>query len=83
MHIRIFFSLITLIAISGGIGFADGSLISVQTDSDNYMEKDIILISGNISTIIGDTQVSLQLFNDGNLIDVDQIEIGQDGKLHN
>ena len=79
MHIRIFFSLIAVIAIFGGIGFADGSIISVQTDSENYMEEDVILISGHISTIIGDTQVSLQLFNDGNLIDVDQIEIGQDG----
>ena len=79
MHIRIFFSLIAAIAIFGGIGFADGSIISVQTNSDNYIQEDVILISGHISTIIGNTQVSLQLFNDGNLIDVDQIEIGQDG----
>ena len=79
MHIPIFLSLIVIVVISGGLSFADGSLISVDTDSENYEEGDIILISGNISTIIGDTQVSLQLFQDGNLIDVDQIEVGQDG----
>ena len=79
MHIPIFVSLIMVVMISGGISFADGSLISVETDSENYSEGDIILISGNISTIIGNTQVSLQLFQDGTLIDVDQIEVGQDG----
>jgi len=79
MHIPIFLSLIVIVVISGGLSFADGSLISVDTDSENYEEGDIILISGNISTIIGDNQVSLQLFQDGNLIDVDQIEVGQDG----
>jgi predicted secreted protein with PEFG-CTERM motif len=65
--------------ISVGTAFADGTLISVKTNNDIYDEGDIILISGNIKTIIGDTQVTLQLFKEGNLIDIAQIKIGKDG----
>ena len=62
MHIRIFSTLMILTLVFGGTAFASTSLISVQTDDSNYDEGDTILISGNISTIIGDTQVTLQLF---------------------
>ena len=79
MHVRIFFTLMILTIIFSSTAFATTSLISVQTDDNNYDEGDTILISGNISTIIGDTQVTLQLFKDGNLIDIAQIKVGQDG----
>ena len=65
--------------ISIGTAFAEGSLISVQTNDDNYSEGDTILISGNIVTIIGDTQVTMQLFQEGNLIEIAQIKVSQDG----
>jgi len=65
--------------ISLGTAFAEGSLISVQTNNDNYTEGDTILISGNIVTIIGDTQVTMQLFQGGNLIEIAQIKVSQDG----
>jgi predicted secreted protein with PEFG-CTERM motif len=54
-------------------------LIAVQTNGDNYSEGDTILISGNIVTIIGDTQVTMQLFQGGNLIEIAQIKVSQDG----
>jgi predicted secreted protein with PEFG-CTERM motif len=79
MNIRIFYSLIFLIIISTGTAFAEESLISVKTNNNNYYEEDIILISGNINTIIGDTQVTLQLFKNANLIDIAQVKVGKDG----
>ena len=45
----------------------------------NYSEGDTILISGNVATIIGDTQVTMQLFQQGNLIEIAQIKVSQDG----
>jgi predicted secreted protein with PEFG-CTERM motif len=79
MKIIIFYSLIILGVISIGTAFAEGSLISVQTNDSNYTGGDTILISGNIVTIIGDTQVTMQLFQEGNLIEIAQIKVSQDG----
>jgi predicted secreted protein with PEFG-CTERM motif len=79
MKIVIFYTLIILGMISIGTAFAEGSLVSVQTDNDNYTEGDTILISGKIITLIGDTQVIMQLFQEGNLIEIAQIKVAQDG----
>ena len=80
MNIRIFYSLIFLIIISTGTAFAEtNSLISVETDDHNYDEGDTIVISGQIQTIIGDTQVTLQLFREGNMIEIAQIQVSKDG----
>ena len=79
MEVRLFSGLIILTMISLGTAYADDSLISVVTSADTYNEGETILISGNISTIIGQTQVTLQLFYNENLIDVAQIEISKDG----
>jgi predicted secreted protein with PEFG-CTERM motif len=80
MNIRIFYSLIFLIIISAGTAFAETtSLISVETDDDNYDEGDTIVVSGQVHTIIGDTQVTLQLFREGNMIEIAQIQISKDG----
>jgi len=79
MKIVIFYTLMILGVISIGTAFAEGSLISVQTNDNNYSGGDTILISGNIVTIIGDTQVTMQLFQGGNLIEIAQIKVSQDG----
>ena len=81
MYIRIFYGLIIVAMVSSGTAFAQTSLISVQTDNSHYDYGDTILISGKITTIIGNTQVTLQLFQAGNLIDVAQIKVGQDGNF--
>ena len=62
-----------------GTVFAETSLISVQTDDHNYDEGDTIVISGQVSTTIGDTQVTLQLFKEGNMIEIAQIKVSVDG----
>jgi len=79
MKIIIFYTLMILGVMSIGTAFAEGSLISVQTDDSSYTEGDTILISGKIITIIGDTQVTMQLFQGGNLIEIAQIKVAQDG----
>ena len=63
--------------ISMGTVFAEESLITVQTNDSDYSRGDTILISGKIVTIIGDTQVTMQLFQGGNLIEIAQIKVSQ------
>ena len=81
MDSRIVYAIIPLLVISTGVVFAQESisLISVQTDDNNYDEGDTIVISGNISTVVGETPVTLQLFTEGNLVDIAQIVVAQDG----
>jgi predicted secreted protein with PEFG-CTERM motif len=79
MKIIIFYTLIILGLISMGTAFAQESVISVQTNDDNYYEGDTILISGKITTIIGDTQITMQLFKGGNMVEIAQVKVSQDG----
>ena len=81
MDSRIVYAIIPLLVISTGAVFAQESisLISVQTDDNNYDEGDTIVISGNISIVVGQTPVTLQLFTEGNLVDIAQIVVAQDG----
>ena len=81
MDSRIVYAIIPLLVISTGVVFAQESisLISVQTDDNNYDEGDTIVISGNISTVVGETPVTLQIFTEGNLVDIAQIVVAQDG----
>ena len=79
MKILLFYLLMILAVASMGTAFAEGSLISVKTDNGNYDEGDTIVISGKIDTLIGDTQVTLQLFQEANLIEIAQIKVAQDG----
>jgi predicted secreted protein with PEFG-CTERM motif len=76
---RIIYSLIFLLIISTGTVFAQEVLISVQTNDNNYDESDTIVISGRVTTIIGETPVTLQLFSEGSLVDIAQIIVAQDG----
>ena len=78
MDFRIFSILLLLMFIPIGTASAS-SLISVQTDDDNYDEGDTIVISGQIKTIIGDTQVTLQLFREGSMVEIAQIKVSSDG----
>ena len=42
-------------------------------------EGDTIVISGKVTTVVGETPVTLQLFTEGNLVDIAQITVAQDG----
>ena len=79
VRLKIFYSLAVVLLISTGMAFAQESLISVQTDDIIYDEGDTIVISGTVTTIVGSTPATLQLFSEGNLVDIAQIVIAQDG----
>jgi len=64
-----------------GTAFAQEPLISIQTDDNNYDEGDTVVISGKINIVIGETPVILQLFTEGNLVDIAQITVAQDGSF--
>ena len=55
--------------------------ISVTTSKKSYNEGDTIVISGQVSSIILDTQVTIQIFHEGNLVDIVQAKVAQDGKF--
>ena len=78
---RIFYSLALLLVISTGTVFAQESLISIQTDDNNYDEGDTIVISGQIETKIGDTPVLLQIIQEGSIIEIAQITVSEDGSF--
>ena len=79
MGLRIFYGLILLLMISTGTVFAQESPISVQTDDNHYDEGDTIVISGNVEVPIEGVNVVLQLFTEGNMVEIAQITVAQDG----
>ncbi len=80
---KIFYGLIILIVISFMPAFAQTNPITVQTDDNNYDEGDAIVISGEVTTIVPGTPVVLQIFFEGNLVDIAQITVAQDGSYTN
>jgi len=58
-----------------------GELISVKTSEKSYEEGDIIVISGNVTSIILDLPVTLQVFHKVNLVEIAQLVVAQDGKF--
>jgi len=79
MYVKIFSVIIILVLIPMGTVFANTPLISVQTDDANYDEGETIVISGQIGIIVGQTPVTLQLFNNGNMVEIAQIVVSKDG----
>lgn len=80
MRYRIFYGIIFLAIFSTATVFAQESLISVQTDDNNYDEGDTIVISGKVTTVVGGTPIILQVYTeDMTIIDVAQIPVAQDG----
>jgi len=80
MDSRIFYGIISLLVISTGTVYAQvsPSIISVESDDDNYYEGEIIKISGKITTTISDTPVTLQIFTgNGDLVNIAQINISE------
>ena len=81
MDSKVLFSIVILLTISTGSIFAQEPLISVQTDDNNYDEGDTVVVSGNVITVIGETPVILQMFTGGNLVDIAQLTVAQDGSF--
>lgn len=62
---------------------AQEALVTVGTPDQSYEEGETIVISGKVSTVIGETPILIQIFHQGNatenLIEVRQIDVAQDG----
>lgn len=80
MYSKIFCGIFVLILVAPTAAFAQtDSLISVQTDDNSYDEGDSVVISGQVSTIIAGTQITLKVSTEGRLVEVGQIPVAQDG----
>ncbi|MFQ5572649.1 MAG: PEFG-CTERM sorting domain-containing protein, partial [Nitrosopumilaceae archaeon] len=60
------------------------SLLEVTLSEEVYFEGDVIVISGNVSTIIQETPVTIQMIhlgenNEESIVQIAQIEVAQDG----
>jgi predicted secreted protein with PEFG-CTERM motif len=73
--------MISLLVISTGVAFAGESLITSQTDKKNYDEGDIIIISGNVSTIIGETPIIIQVIHNDTFVYFAQKKVALDGSF--
>lgn len=85
MYVVVTHQIITLIVISFfSIAFLSAfaqteELISIKTSEKSYEDGDTIVISGNVTAIILDTPITLQIFYGNNLVDIGQIIVAQDG----
>jgi len=77
---KVFFFVIILFFVTTP-SFAQEPLISVSVSNNSFEEGDTIVISGKVSTIIFETPVTIQIFNEGNLIEIAQIVVAQDGSF--
>jgi hypothetical protein len=81
VNVKIFFVLI-LFAFSTLPVFAQSEeipFLSVKTDDNHYDEGDTVVVSGQVATVIVDTPIILQVWFEGNMIDIAQFFPAQDG----
>jgi len=85
MYVVVSHQIIALIVISFfSIAFLSAcartvELISIKTSEKSYEDGDTIVISGNVTAIILDTPITLQIFYEKNLVNIGQIIVAQDG----
>ena len=79
MNPKVFFFVIILFFFATP-SFAQ-ELILVEVSSSSYEEGETIVISGEVDTIIPDDQVTISIFNEGNLIEIAQLVVAQDGSF--
>ena len=58
-----------------------GQNILLNIDKDAYNEGDVITITGNVEKVVAGLQVSLQIFFEKNLIQIDQVPVTEDGQF--
>ena len=73
------FFVLSVILISFAPAFAQSVQVSINTSKEVYEEGDIITVSGNVSPVVGNQVITIQIFHEGTLIDISQLEVGQDG----
>jgi hypothetical protein len=79
--VRIFFVL-TILMFSSFQAFAQSDeipFLTVKTDDNHYDEGDTVVVSGQVQTVIVETPIILQIWSQGNMIDIAQFFPAQDG----
>jgi len=51
------------------------------TSQNSYEEGELVVVSGNVTSILEGTPVSIQILREGNLVDISQVIVAQDGKF--
>ena len=76
------FFVITGLLISFNPAFAQSeAILSVATSENTYDEGDTVVISGQVTTVILDTPITIQIFHGTTLVEIAQLQVGQDGSF--
>jgi len=75
------FSFLIILFFFATPSFAQEPLIFVNVSNNLFEEGETIVISGKVSTLILETPVTIQIFNEGNLIEIAQLVVAQDGSF--
>jgi len=78
-HIGIILIILSVTLFSTMTVFAQNQLIFIETSQNTYEEGDAIVVSGTVTSIIVGEQVSITIFYEGNLVDIAQVGVAQDG----
>ena len=54
-------------------------LLTVMTDNNHYNEGDTVVVSGQVSPLVVNKPIILQIWNEGNLVSIAQFFPAQDG----
>jgi len=76
------FSIMITTLLAMNLAFAQTEeLISVKTSEKSYEEGDTIVISGQVSSIILDAPMTIQIFHVNSLVEIAQVVVANDGKF--
>ena len=77
-----FFSItlfIIIISIGLSLNTAEAESITLSSNSDVYYPGDHIVVFGGVATTFDQMPVTIQIYHESTLIDVDQVDVAQDG----
>jgi len=77
----IFSLMITALFITSMTAYAQSQSVFVDTSQSSYEEGEKVVVFGNVTSIIVGAEVSITLFHEGNLVDIAQIGVAQDGNF--
>jgi len=76
-----FFVIIGLLISFNPVFAQSEALLSVATSENTYDEGDTVVISGQVTTVFPDTPIVIQIFHVTTLVEIAQLEVGQDGSF--
>ena len=79
----ILYFLLFLIIFIPPVANSEESEIYIETDKKNYEEGDTITISGIVNIKIGETPITIQIFNEEKLVQIAQLTVAEDGSFTN